>query len=242
MAENGVTPEELGFNSRQWEQFQRDYATNPERALATLEEKFDIHGNPAESTTPSAEATASEREALADKVREQANPRTSGSTSAPERARAAAEAEEFGRPSEGARGGEEELGPPQERPSEMFDDPDAPTPRSGEPLNRPGLGEETKAAIEANAPTNEHGQFVDSEGNVIQEPDYGHTYGHENRRIIAAAEELGLTQEQLNHYVNSRPEFFQIEEHSVNISHANEMPGLEPYDHIVADMEAFFGR
>ena len=109
-------------------------------------------------------------------------------------------------------------------------------------MSRPALNDDTKAAIEANAPTNKQGQFVDPQGNVIQEPDYGHIYGHENRRIIAAAEELGLTQEQLKQYVNSRPEFFQIEEHEVNISHVNEMPGLEPFDHIVSDMEAFFGR
>ena len=100
MRENGISPQELGFNSREWEQFQRDYATNPERALATLEEKFGIHGHPPRGTIPSEETTAGELEALADDVREQAHPRPSESTSAPERARAALEAAEMGRPQE----------------------------------------------------------------------------------------------------------------------------------------------
>ncbi|MBN1978937.1 MAG: hypothetical protein JW918_16175 [Anaerolineae bacterium] len=130
---------------------------------------------------------------------------------------------------------------PEERPpGGLFDDPNAPPSRAGELLERPALRQETRDTIEASAPTNEHGEFVDADGNVIQDPHYGHTYGHENRRIVAAGEELGLTQEQLNDYVNSRPEFFQVEEAEVNLSHRDEMPGLEPYDHIMDDMIDFF--
>ncbi|MGB6742639.1 MAG: DUF4157 domain-containing protein, partial [Terracidiphilus sp.] len=45
LASSGKTdPGELGFNGEEWEQFQRDYANNPERALAVLERKLDIHG------------------------------------------------------------------------------------------------------------------------------------------------------------------------------------------------------
>jgi filamentous hemagglutinin len=212
--------------------------TAPRRS--TSEEILEVLG---EETTGGAPDPESEITAHADDVRDQAHPRTSESTSGPERARAAIEAEESGPHLDDMRGNEAEIGStvPEERPSDMFVDPAAPTPRAGEPLGRPPLREDTVAAIVDNARTNEHGQFVDHLGNVIEDPHIGHTYGHENRRIVAAGEELGLTQTQLGDYVNARPEFFQIEEGPVNISHANEMPGLEPFDHIVVDMEIFFG-
>lgn len=193
------------------------------------------------STTP--ETERAEFVARADGVREQMNPRTSKSTTGPERARAANEAEGRGPRPDDMRGNEAEIGStvPEERPSDLFDDPNAPTQRSGEPLKRACLREDTKADIEANAETNENGEFVDSEGNVIEDPDYGHIYGYENHRIIKAGEELGLNQGQLNEYVNSRPEYFQIEEHSKNISHEGEMPGTDGYDGILEDMKSFFG-
>jgi hypothetical protein len=234
LAEEGTDPKDLGFNEREWEQFQRDYETDPEAALKTLQKKLDILGNPAESTTPSREASAEENARLADEVRDEANPRTSRQTTGPERARAAADAPE--RPV----APDEPPTVPDEVPEGgLFDDPDA---VSATGLRRPGLTADLQADVEAAAPKNALGEFVDDSGNVIQEPDFGHKPGFENRRILAAADELGLTQEQLNEYVNSRPEFFQIEEHAVNISHANEEPGIEPFDHIVTDMRQFFGR
>jgi hypothetical protein len=130
---------------------------------------------------------------------------------------------------------------PEERPpGNLFDDPNAPAPRAGELYERPALRQGTRDTIEASAPKNAQGEFIDAKGNVIQDPHYGHIRGHEHRRIVAAADELGLTQTQLNDYVNSRPEFFQIEEGPINLSHRDELPGLHPYDHIVLDMINFF--
>lgn len=39
---------------------------------------------------------------------------------------------------------------------------------------------------------------------------YGHIRGHENRRILAAADELGLSQSQLNDNVNARHSFSRL--------------------------------
>jgi hypothetical protein len=38
-----------------------------------------------------------------------------------------------------------------------------------------------------------------------------------------------------------RPEFFMIEERSVNVSHRNELPGRDNINVILADVEEFFG-
>ena len=107
-------------------------------------------------------------------------------------------------------------------------------------LNRPSLRAETKRNIEASAPKNSQGQFIDQNGEVISNSHYGHISGHENRRILAASDELGLTQAQLNDYVNARPEFFKIEDAQRNLSHADEMLGVDNIDHIIIDMENFF--
>lgn len=167
--------------------------------------------------------------------------RLSESTTGPQRARAAEMEAGAARPDD-MRSGEPDIGDtvPHDRPSDMFDDPEAPAPRAGEALARPGLNDNMMANIEANAPKNAQGQFLDANGQVIQHPTYGHRHSYENRRIIAAGEELGLTQAQLTQYVNSRPEFFQVEEFEVNLSHRDEMPGTEPFDHIVDDMIGFF--
>ena len=210
----------------------------PERRGFDTEE---IRESFAEDTASTPEIDQAEHVIHSDDVREQMNSMGSKSSTRAEREQALAN---YDRETAARRSSLDEDGfisAPDERPSTIFDDPNAPTPRSGEPLQRPPLRENSKAIIEASADTNAQGQFVDPEGNVIIEPEYGHIYGHENRRIVAAGEELGLSQSQLNEYVNSRPEFFQIEERAVNVSHANEMPGLEPYDHIIADMEIFFG-
>lgn len=108
-------------------------------------------------------------------------------------------------------------------------------------LHRPSLRSETKKTIEANARKNSQGQYVDHNGEVITDFHYGHISGHENRRILSAADELRLSQSQLNDYVNARPQFFQIEDATRNFSHAGEMLSNGKIDHIIADMEAFFG-
>ncbi|MCS6237959.1 hypothetical protein G3495_23110 [Shewanella baltica] len=108
-------------------------------------------------------------------------------------------------------------------------------------LDRPSLRSQTKATIEANAPKNSQGQFIDQNGQVLTDTHFGHIAGHENRRILSAADELGLSQSQLNDYVNARPQFFKIEDVKKNLSHADEIPGKDNIDHIIIDMEDFFG-
>ena len=85
------------------------------------------------------------------------------------------------------------------------------------------------------------GATRDSEGNVLTDWHYGHIRGHENRRILSAAEEFELSQSQLNDYVNARPQFFQIEDAVQNLSHADELLGVDGLDRILADMKRFFG-
>jgi len=90
----------------------------------------------------------------------------------------------------------------------------------------PSLRSQTKATIQGNAPRNSQGQFINpSTGEVISKPHFGHITGHENRRIISASDELGLSQDQLNDYVNARPQFFRIEEATRNLSHVDELKG-----------------
>lgn len=75
---------------------------------------------------------------------------------------------------------------------------------------------------------------------IIEGPvDIGHTYGWENRRLKRAASELGMTQKELNDYVNSRPENFRLENRSQNRSHANEKPGNDDIENIKQDMQKF---
>jgi hypothetical protein len=208
------------------------------RRGSTSEEILDVLN---EQTRTSPATDQGEHIIHGDDVREQMNPRTSESTTRAEREAATLRGER----ERAARRAPLEDDPaqvlPEERPpGNLFDDPNAPAPRAGELYERPALRQGTRDTIEASAPKNAQGEFIDAKGNVIQDPHYGHIRGHEHRRIVAAADELGLTQTQLNDYVNSRPEFFQIEEGPINLSHRDELPGLHPYDHIVLDMINFF--
>ncbi|WP_087024072.1 type VI secretion system PAAR protein [Thaumasiovibrio subtropicus] len=106
-------------------------------------------------------------------------------------------------------------------------------------LTRPSLRAGTRRAIEAAADKNAAGQFVDENGIPIKEWHYGHKTGHENRRILVAAEQLGMTKEELNDFVNSHPEYFQIEEKYRNLSHKDELLGYDQLDDILLDMEDF---
>jgi len=45
----------------------------------------------------------------------------------------------------------------------------------------------------------------------------------------------------LNDYVNARPQFFKVEDAKRNLSHIDETLGRDNIDHIVIDMEDFFG-
>ena len=61
--------------------------------------------------------------------------------------------------------------------------------------------------------------------------------GH--RRLEEAAKQLGLTIQEFNDYVNSRPNIFRLENRSENRSHRNEMPGKGDILDIKEDMRNF---
>ena len=103
----------------------------------------------------------------------------------------------------------------------------------GGTLHRPSLRASTKRAIQDQARAN--GQVFPANFH------YGHIRGFENRRILAAANKLGLNQKQLNNYVNARPQHFQIEDAAHNLSHRGEKPGIGGINHIVRDMNDYFG-
>ncbi|NAW88552.1 S-type pyocin domain-containing protein [Photobacterium halotolerans] len=106
-------------------------------------------------------------------------------------------------------------------------------------LQRPSLRAETKRQIEATGRKDANGNFLDEKRNVIENWHYGHKSGSENRRILRAAEELGMTQAELNDFVNSRPDYFKIEDAVRNWSHVDEKPGYDDLDEIFDDMAEF---
>lgn len=108
-------------------------------------------------------------------------------------------------------------------------------------LRRPDLSTETKAKIRATSPKNQKGQFVDK-GKVIKTETYGHKRGRENRRILAAAEQKNLTQQQLNAFVNAHPEYFKMQEAGPNFAHVDEKPGIDDLDEILEDMDEFLAK
>ncbi|EEG33261.1 hypothetical protein NEIFLAOT_01697, partial [Neisseria flavescens NRL30031/H210] len=54
-----------------------------------------------------------------------------------------------------------------------------------------------------------------------------------------AADELGMTQQQVNDYVNARPSIFKLENAKDNLSHRYEKPGIDDLEDIRDDMEKF---
>lgn len=99
-------------------------------------------------------------------------------------------------------------------------------------LKRPSLWESTKKAIRdaaEKAGKKVGGKFLDANtGEVIEgEPHYGHIYGKEHRRLVLEAAEKGMSQEQFNNWVNSHPEWFQLETEANNLSHRFEKPGID---------------
>ena len=87
------------------------------------------------------------------------------------------------------------------------------------PLTRPPLRAATVRAIETAAERDPSTGFpLDANtGEVLTgEYDYGHVYGRENNTLIEEATERGMTQAEFNDWVNSHPEWFQIESVSNN--------------------------
>jgi len=123
MLENDIGPEDLGYSARQWEQFQRDYHGNPERALSDLEIRFRGRGYMTERGQSSPGGQRAEIEAHADEVSQHMNKRTSRSTTGPEREAAAREAAERGPHPDDMRTNEAEIGstvPEEVPPGDVF--------------------------------------------------------------------------------------------------------------------------
>ncbi|CAM3968185.1 S-type Pyocin [Vibrio aerogenes] len=110
-------------------------------------------------------------------------------------------------------------------------------------LDRPSLRAKTKRDIQAQAEAegfkDKDGNFTDEQGNVLSDWHYGHKSGHENRRILKAADEMGMTQAELNDFVNAHPDYFQIEDAKRNLSHKDEKPGTDDLRQILRDMRKF---
>ncbi|SJN53752.1 S-type Pyocin [Vibrio ruber DSM 16370] len=106
-------------------------------------------------------------------------------------------------------------------------------------LNRTSLRAKTKRQIEAEALRDENGNFTDKKGKALTDWHYGHREGLENRRILRAADQIGMTQEELNDFVNSHPDYFLIEDAKTNLSHVNEKPGSDELEDILEDMKDF---
>ncbi|SHO56766.1 S-type Pyocin [Vibrio quintilis] len=106
-------------------------------------------------------------------------------------------------------------------------------------LDRPSLRAKTKRDIQEAADKNEQGQFIDDDQSVITDWHYGHKPGNENRRILKAADELGMSQADLNDFVNAHPDYFQIEDAKRNLSHKDEKPGSDDLRQIIRDMKKF---
>ena len=100
-------------------------------------------------------------------------------------------------------------------------------------LERPALSKSTTDAIEKAAPK-QGAKFIEEDtGKIIEgEYHYGHRHGFEHRRLALKAQSKGLSQSQFNKWVNSHPEWFQIESKERNLSHIGEKPGIDGWETI----------
>nr|WP_269420000.1 GH-E family nuclease [Vibrio hyugaensis] len=80
---------------------------------------------------------------------------------------------------------------------------------------------------------------MDQEENIIEDWHYGHKHGLENRRVLRAADEMGMTQVELNDFANAHPNYYQIEDAKTNLSHVGEKPGSGELAKIKRDMKKF---
>jgi hypothetical protein len=98
-----------------------------------------------------------------------------------------------------------------------------PTPK----LHRPYLRKATLREIYRRAVKDADGRYLDPNTGLPIEgkPDVGHVWGFEHRRLVKMAEAKGMTQKQFNDWVNSHPEWFQLECPRSNRSHKFEKPG-----------------
>lgn len=130
--------------------------------------------------------------------------------------------------------------PPRDEKGRYTNDPNKPKTN----LTRPSIRADTKRKIRERYDFTDDGKAIDKlTGEVIEPPlHYGHVNGWENRRLIEASEELGMSQKQLNDYVNSKPDLFKIENGPENISHRGEKPGRGELERIINDMNQFLKK
>lgn len=96
-------------------------------------------------------------------------------------------------------------------------------------LRRPYERKAFREQVEAAAPKTADGRFVDPNTGLPIEGKfhYGHEYGREHRRLVKEAEERGMTQAGFNDWVNSHPDWFQIEDPASKLSRRFEKPGSD---------------
>ncbi len=51
-----------------------------------------------------------------------------------------------------------------------------------------------------------------------------------------------MNQQELNDFMNSRPDYYQIEDTKTNLSHINEKPGIDELGDIKRDMRRFLKK
>lgn len=114
-------------------------------------------------------------------------------------------------------------------------------PRQYTGYDRPKLNAKTQEEIYKNYKPLPNGDYWDIKNNKLLEApiDIGHGYGLEHRRLVLAAEKVGLTQQEFNKFVNSHPEYFRLENAPRNRGHFDEKPGRNDIEDIVDKMQAF---
>ena len=108
-------------------------------------------------------------------------------------------------------------------------------------LTRPSLRSQTEKDVYARYTKLPNGSYMNKDTfEVVKPPIHiGHKYGWENRRILKAADELGMSQKQVNDYVNARPQNLKLENAKDNLSHKFEKPGIDELQDIKRDMRKF---
>ncbi|VEG12517.1 GH-E family nuclease [Moraxella cuniculi] len=114
-------------------------------------------------------------------------------------------------------------------------------PKVGDLYSRPSLRVNIKEQIMADYEKLPNGDYRHkTTRTVVKAPvDFGHAYGYEHRRLVLAAQQTGLTQAQFNDFVNSRPDYFRLENRADNQSHRYEKPGNGDLQKIIEDINKF---
>jgi RHS repeat-associated protein len=93
-------------------------------------------------------------------------------------------------------------------------------------LRRPYLRKALRDIVDRTGRTPD-GKWIDANTGEVFEgaKHYGHKYGHEHRRLLSEAKSKCMTQKEFNDWINSHPDWFQIEKPANNLSHKFEKSG-----------------